>query len=339
MELTRPRVGFVGVGWIGRRCMKAITSLDRVDVVAIADPDESERSAAACIAPEAERLASFDELLARELDAVVIATPNAHHATQAVAALERGLHVFCQKPLGRGRAEVERVVSAARRHDLLVHVDLPHRHNAAFVAVHRLVTSGALGKVFAGRFVFHVAHGPDKPWFYDVKQAGGGCLLDLGTHLVDAALWMFPGDPVVSVDGQAFSRGLALDASSAPCAEDYVGARLGLRSGARIEIECSWRLPAGKEAIIGAELYGPSGGASVRNVEGSTDDFVAYRHVGDSSELLCGPPDAWSGRAITHFAEQLVAKPRFDPRSEQLIELAALTDSLYAVARGRKRSA
>jgi predicted dehydrogenase len=49
--------------------------------------------------------------------------------------------------------------------------------------------------VFAVDLVFHNAYGPDKPWFYDPELSGGGCVMDLGVHLVDLALWSldFPG--------------------------------------------------------------------------------------------------------------------------------------------------
>jgi predicted dehydrogenase len=60
--------------------------------------------------------------------------------------------------------------------------------------------SGELGRVFAVDLVFHNAYGPDKPWFYDPELAGGGCVMDLGVHLVDLALWSldFPGVTAVT---------------------------------------------------------------------------------------------------------------------------------------------
>jgi predicted dehydrogenase len=110
----RPRVGFLGVGWIGRHRMEAILATGAVEAVAIADPSPEMAAGAARLAPEARLAGGLDELLALGLDAVVIATPRALHAAQSIAALERGAAVFCQKPLGRTAAEAAAVVQAAR---------------------------------------------------------------------------------------------------------------------------------------------------------------------------------------------------------------------------------
>ncbi|HVH98227.1 MAG TPA: Gfo/Idh/MocA family oxidoreductase, partial [Enhygromyxa sp.] len=97
--MTRPRLGFLGVGWIGRDRMRALVNGGWADAVAIADPEPDVREAVASELADVVAVASLDELLELELelDGIVIATPSAMHAEQAVAALERGLPVFCQK--------------------------------------------------------------------------------------------------------------------------------------------------------------------------------------------------------------------------------------------------
>ncbi|HEX8050695.1 MAG TPA: Gfo/Idh/MocA family oxidoreductase, partial [Solirubrobacterales bacterium] len=132
---TLPRLGFLGVGWIGRKRMEALAGDGLAQVAAVADRQAEALEAAAEVAPGAPRAESLEELLEHELDGVVIATPSALHAEQAVAALDAGLAVFCQKPLGRSAAETERVVAAARRADRLLGVDLSYRHTRAAVAV------------------------------------------------------------------------------------------------------------------------------------------------------------------------------------------------------------
>ena len=109
---TRPRLGFLGLGWIGRSRLEALAASGVAEITAQADP----------AVPDS--LGSLDDLLATELDGIVIATPSALHAEQAIAALEHGVAVFCQKPLGRTAAEAEAVVEAARRADRLLCVDL-----------------------------------------------------------------------------------------------------------------------------------------------------------------------------------------------------------------------
>ena len=139
------------------------------------------------LAPRRKLVGTLDDLVDLEVDGVVIATPSAMHAEQSIRALERGAAVFCQKPLGRTAAEVRAVVDAARAADRLLGVDLSYRFTEGMRRVRDLVRSGELGRVYAVDLVFHNAYGPDKPWFYDPALSGGGCVMDLGVHLVDLA--------------------------------------------------------------------------------------------------------------------------------------------------------
>src|SRR5687767_5058435 len=109
----RPRLGFLGVGWIGRHRMETIAQSGAAHIAAIADPAQDLAAQAQQIAPEAVLATSLDELLEHDLDGIVIATPSALHAEQTIAALERGVAVFCQKPLARTAEATRRVVDAA----------------------------------------------------------------------------------------------------------------------------------------------------------------------------------------------------------------------------------
>src|SRR5918995_990027 len=149
--VARPRVGFLGVGWIGRDRLEAILRTGVVEVVGIADPSPENAAEAGRLVPQAELASTLDDLLDLEPDGVVIATPSALHAEQSVRALRRGAAVFCQKPLRRT--------------------------------------------------------GPDKPWFYDPALSGGGCVIDLGVHLVDLALWTLDFPDVSGVSANLFACG------------------------------------------------------------------------------------------------------------------------------------
>jgi predicted dehydrogenase len=324
-----PRLGFVGVGWIGRHRMEAIAGSGCGDVAALADASADALAAARKSAPNATSFgASFEELLDADLDGIVIATPSALHADQAVAALERGLAVFCQKPLARTAGETRRVVDAARAADRLLGVDLSYRHTAGMRAIRELVTSGALGDVYAVDLVFHNAYGPDKPWFYDPALSGGGCVVDLGIHLVDLALWTLGFPDVQSATSRLYSKGRALRPLQRDV-EDYAVARLDLANGASVQLTCSWNLPAGQDAVIGASFYGTQGGAALRNLDGSFYDFVAERFQGTQRELLASPPDEWGGRAAVDWATRLSEGARFDPEVEHLVSVAAALDRVY----------
>jgi predicted dehydrogenase len=115
-----PRLGFLGVGWIGQRRLEAIVEAGVAEVVAIADPSAECLAKCAAVVPRAAQMTSLNELLETKLDALVISTPSALHAEQTIAALERGHAVFCQKPLGRNAEEVRAIVETARRTDRLL---------------------------------------------------------------------------------------------------------------------------------------------------------------------------------------------------------------------------
>jgi predicted dehydrogenase len=303
---TKPRLAFLGLGWIGRARLEAVAPL--VEVAGVADP----------VVPGA--LGSLEELLALQPDGVVIATPSALHAEQAVAALAAGVAVFCQKPLGRDAAEAAAVVEAARQADVSLGVDLCYRHTAAARALRAEVP--ALGDVYAADLAFHNAYGPDKPWFYNRELAGGGCLLDLGIHLVDLALWLL-GEEVVDVDGRVLHR-------EGHDVEDYAVARLQLGSGAIVSLACSWNLPVGADCVIEASLYGPGRGARLRNVDGSFYDLRAERLRGTAAESVTEPPDDWGGRALADWIARL--RGGFDPEVERVVEAHRVVDRIYEAA-------
>src|SRR5512140_202767 len=154
-----PRLGFLGAGWIGRQRLRSLAASGAADIAAIGDPSAASLRELNGFAPEAVRVGSLDELLAQPLDGIVIATPCALHAEQSIAALERGLAVFCQKPLAHTAAATRRVIHAARSADLLLGVDLSYRYTDGMRVLRAVVQAGELGDVFAADVVFHNAHG------------------------------------------------------------------------------------------------------------------------------------------------------------------------------------
>jgi predicted dehydrogenase len=326
---SRARLGFLGLGWIGLHRLRAAAESGACEVVAFADPASDAFERARALAPDAAACRDLDELLGRELDGLVIATPNALHADPSIRALERGLAVFCQKPLARTAAEARRVVDAARRADRLLGVDLCYRHLAGVPELRERIRAGELGRVFALDLAFHNAYGPDKAWFYDRAQSGGGCLIDLGVHLVDLALWLLDFPRVEAADAATFAAGSRL-APGADAIEDYAEARLALGGGAIARIACSWRISAGCDALIHAWIHGTRGGAKLENVGGSFHDFAVELYRGRSRETLAAPPDDWGGRALVGWARRVAEGARFDPEAEAHVLVAETIDRMLA---------
>jgi predicted dehydrogenase len=324
----RPRLGFLGVGWIGHHRMNAIRETGLAEIAAIADPSPEMTKRAAELVPDASFGTALDDLLEAELDGVVIATPTALHAQQAIRALECGVAVFCQKPLGRTGGEVRSVVDAARAADRLLAVDFSYRFTEGMRVIRDLIKRRELGRIYAVDLVFHNAYGPDKPWFYDAASSGGGCVMDLGVHLVDLVLWALDFPRVSHVSSTLFAGGERLEIADARV-EDYANAALELENGVFARLACSWRLQAGCDAVVSAAFYGTAGGAAFRNVNGSFYNFVAELYRGTQSQTVAAPPDAWGGRAAADWATRLASGERFDPAADQFVAVADALDLIY----------
>jgi predicted dehydrogenase len=319
-------LGFLGTGWIGRDRLRAIAATGVAQVAAVCDTDEAAAHAAA--AETRAVVVPVDDLLDIDLDGIVIATPSALHAGQSIAALRAGRAVFCQKPLGRNAAETAAVVAAARRADRLLGVDLSYRHLEATARMRELMLSGEIGTVFAATLVFHNAYGPDKAWFRDRALSGGGCVIDLGTHLVDLARWMLPGQSFQVSAAQLHAGGKVLG-PGADEVEDHAVAQLVSSAGVAVTVACSWWLHAGCDAVITATFRGTRGAVELCNVGGSFYDFEAFVHRGTTTQRLVGPPDAWGGRAAVRWAQRLAdGEHTAEDELDDLVAVAELIDRI-----------
>ena len=323
-----PRLGFLGVGWIGQARLAAIAESGLAEMVAVADVDPVAAGTAAVSVGAA--VVDPAAVLGGDLglDGVVLATPSALHAEQSLTALSNGQAVFSQKPLGRTAPECQAIVDCARRHDRLLGVDLSYRQVEGVRRMREVIASGGIGRPYAAELVFHNAYGPDKPWFLDPAQAGGGCVLDLGTHLIDLALWMLDGPAVEEVSARLFRSGRPFD-PAADEVEDHGVVRIDLAGGTTLSLACSWFLPAGQDAVIGATFYGTEGAVALRNLDGSFYDLCAELLRGTSRQVLASPPDAWGGRAAVDWVRRLADGSGYDPTVEDIVAVARVVDEVY----------
>jgi predicted dehydrogenase len=326
------RLGFLGLGWIGRLRLRSIASRPDLAVCALADSDtDCLRCAAEDVAGhDAVCTTSFDELLRCELDGVVIATPSALHAAQAIRALERGLPVFCQKPLAITAGETAQVIAAARSSNRLLGVDYCYRHLRGMREMRDLVRRGELGEVIAVDLTFHNAYAPGRSWCFDPTLAGGGCLVDLGTHLIDLMLWLLDYPKAEWISSHLFAQGRRT-AVGQKAIEDFAVVEFRLPNGAPVRMTCSWNFHAGRDAIIGASLHGTRAGGEWRNVAGSFYDFEVALLRGPRQEILGSDSEAdgWGGRALGDWVDRLQLDAGFDDDTVGLLAGARLVDACY----------
>ena len=328
--MSRPRLGFVGLGWIGAMRLEAVAAAGLAEVAALCEPSAERLDEVGRARPDAVCFSDLDEMLGRagelRLDGLVIATPNALHAPQTLAALDRGLAVFCQKPLALHAGEAREMVEAAREADRLLGVDYSYRFTEGAQALRRAVQAGELGRVFSVDTVFHNAYGPDKPWCFDPRLSGGGALMDLGVHLIDLAFWLLDDPGIRAVHGGAFRHGEPLGDG---VVDDFASARVELDGGAALSLAVSWNAHAGQDCDIHLTAFGTNGGAEFRNVAGSFYDFELARFSGRGTEIAARESRDWLGRAILDWTERLGRSNRFDPEIERSVRVSEVVDAVY----------
>lgn len=181
------RIGIVGAGLVGHK--RALAAADST-VVAVADSEFS-RAQALAAATGARALADWREVVAADVDAVLVCTSHDALAEIALTAVEHGRHVLVEKPAGRSAREIEPLVAAARRTGRVVKVGYNHRFHPAVFRAKELVDSGAVGSLMyvRGRYGHGGRLGMETEWRCRPELSGGGELIDQGSHLIDLARW------------------------------------------------------------------------------------------------------------------------------------------------------
>jgi predicted dehydrogenase len=326
MTAARTRLGFVGLGWIGHQRLDALAHDATVDVVACVDTDAALAERVASGFTRAEAFDDLQDCLALDLDGLVIATPTGLHESQTLAALDRGLAVFCQKPLAADAAGVGRIITRAATVNRLLGVDFCYRCVAGMRHLREQLRARAYGEILAIDLTFHNAYAPSSNWAREPRLAGGGCLLDLGIHLLDLLVWLQDFPTLIVEQARLFSQGRGI--------EELAVAQLRQKDGACVRLACSWNAHLGQGAEIEVSFRGTRGGARWHNLRGSFHEFEMTEHTGDHREVVASGPDDWHARALRHWAAELAGSKEFNVDALGYAASAELVEAIYA--RGRR---
>lgn len=198
-------VGILGYGAIGHEHSAAIASVEGLLLAGVCDKSAERIEAARTFAPDVTAYADGDALLASpDVDLVVVSTPPNTHAEWALRALAHGKHVVVEKPFCLTTAEADEMIGAASAAGRSISVYQNRRWDADYLAVKRLVRSGAIGEVFHYEsFVGGYGH-PCNFWHSD-EEVSGGAVYDWGSHFLDWILDLLP-QPVEHVTAAAHKR-------------------------------------------------------------------------------------------------------------------------------------
>ncbi|HWQ92998.1 MAG TPA: Gfo/Idh/MocA family oxidoreductase, partial [Clostridia bacterium] len=150
------RVGLIGTGWYGKSDLFRLIQVAPVEVVSLCDVDKNQLSAAATLVSERQKSGKtprtyndYREMLKeKDLDIVLIGTPDHWHALQTVAAIEAGADVYCQKPISVDVLEGEAMLAAARKHKRVVQIGTQRKSTPHLIdAKKNVIEAGLLGKI------------------------------------------------------------------------------------------------------------------------------------------------------------------------------------------------
>jgi predicted dehydrogenase len=187
-------VGLVGYGWWGKTIARQLASSPWLRVAAVAEPDEAVQTAMASdpvLAGVALHRSAHSLLEQPGLEAVILCTPHREHAAQISAAAERGLHVFCEKPLCLTLADAQAAVAACQARGLVLGIGHERRFEPEVVALREMIAQGTLGTVlqieanFSQDKFFAL---PKDNWRLSNAYAPVGPLTATGIHLVDLSV-------------------------------------------------------------------------------------------------------------------------------------------------------
>jgi predicted dehydrogenase len=196
----------------------------------------------------------YDAMLREaELDAVVIATPSSTHVRMVRAALDRGLHVFCEKPFTLDVADADELTRLSAARGLVTQVGYHNRFVGAFQEVKSLVDAGAVGTIThaLGEAYGPVVLKPQGGTWRSQKQEGGGCLYDYAAHPIDLLSWYF-GEPV-GVGGTVLNRIFSRET------DDEVFSTLFYPGGRTAQISVNWSDESYRKMTTRVTLWGTEG--------------------------------------------------------------------------------
>ena len=299
------RIAVVGLGKMGLSHLAIVKAHPEVELAAVCDASKFVLGVLAKYTGVT-TYSDFEAMLREvELDAVLIATPSRTHATMVRAALDLGLHVFCEKPFTLSVADAEELTSLARRKGLVTQVGYHNRFVGAFAEVKRLLDAGAIGSV---THVLGEAYGPvvlkakGGTW-RSKKEEGGGALYDYAAHPLNLLNW-YLGAPVGvggTVLNPIFSREI----------DDEVHGTLFYEGGTSARISVNWSDESYRKMTTRITIWGTKG-----RIFADRQECQVY--LRDTATVPAGYEHGWNVRYTTELTEPVGYYLRGEEYSAQI---------------------
>ncbi|MFC0329901.1 Gfo/Idh/MocA family protein [Paenibacillus sepulcri] len=298
----------------------------------------------------AEIYTDYRELLEKaDIDVVDICTPNLYHSEIAVAALNAGKHVFCEKPDAISPQEAQKMADAAARSGRTLMTMRNNRFSAATQFMKKYIEEGNMGEIYTGRCGWLRRRGiPGKGgWFTTKELSGGGSLIDLGVHFIDVAVWLMGNPKPTAVSGAVYTKFADNTLSDSVHSqfgekrddgtfdvEDLATGFIRFDNGATLQIEFSWASNVEEECNF-YELRGTKAGAAFKNGKLKLFTEIAGT-VSDVSPSLPGKGMNDHASHLFHFVD--VLKGRAEPiiLPEHGVDMIKILSAIYESAKQNK---
>lgn len=343
------KVAVIGCGSISNNHLESYAGNPDVEIYALCDINEKNLRDKAEKYNVSRLYTDKDSLLAEcpEIDAVSVCTWNAAHAECAIAALNAGKHVLCEKPMALNAEQAEEMLAAARKNNRLLMIGFVRRFGNDCAIVKDLIEHDRLGEIYYAKATYLRRRGCPGGWFGDKSRSGGGPLIDLGVHVIDLTRYLMGNPKPVSVYGATFHKlgdrhelkaQSGWTASAPECekdifdVEDLATAMVRYDNDAVLQVEASFSLNIEKDSGT-IEFFGTHGGVKL------DPELTYYGEMdGYMTDVKLAIPTALSfsglfANEVNHFVHCVqTGEPCRNP-AEDGVALMKILDAIYASAR------
>jgi predicted dehydrogenase len=337
---TTLKVGMIGVGGIAHTHVPGWDESPYTEVVAAADISEV---ALAKFGSKwgITRLTtdSADLICDPDIDIIDICTPNNYHAPLAIAAMEAGKHVICEKPLAPTPQAIREMIAARDRTGKTLMTAQHFRFQGSAKAMKAELETGILGDVYHARsWMLRRAAAPTRPGFILKEQSSGGPCIDIGVHILDLTLWMMGNPKPVAVTGVARTElahqpgAFSIWGGAIPQefnVEDFAAAFVRFENGATLIFEVSWLLHHDTPVEdMQMWLYGTHGGVHWPKCEIYSSNNNTQQLYNRSLQLKQNIREPHSQECV-EFAEAVVNGAPSPVPPEQSLQVMTILDGVY----------
>lgn len=349
------RIGIIGAGAIAALGhIPGLQKLPGVELVSVCDAnlERAQMIAQRFGIPEATN--DYHQLLTSDtVDAVTVGVPNALHAPVAIAALQAGKHVLCEKPLAATLDQGHAMVAAAEQSGKVLSINMHNRMRGDMQAMRRLIQGGRLGNLhYVNTRTFRRNGIPGYGgWFTRKELSGGGVLMDIGVHMLDLALWLMGFPDVATVRGEVRSvqgprkRGLGgwgVDhvADGTFDVEDFATAQIRMTDGSVAVVEVAWATYGRDEHRV--QAVGDEAGAdSFPDIYGNDTPLRMYVDYEGAPEQIIPPVQNINAfeEAMRRFVEATRGNGGPTATAAEALRTLTVLDAIYrSSAEGREVS-